>query len=148
MNYLNDLAKTLDQYCIKLPAFPKGIKDFIAQITPWLALIFGVMAVLSGISAFGGLSLLTPFVAIEGIYGYTITAMLSAVVLLIQGVIELMAFSPLKAGKAKGWNLLYYALVLGVVGSILTLNVSSVLGSLIGALIGYYFLYQIKSYYK
>jgi hypothetical protein len=148
MKSLNELSKSLDKYYIKLPALPKGINEFIVSISPWLALIFGILAVLAGISAFGTLSVVSPFAAIAGVHGYAITAIIAAIILLAQGVVELMAFAPLKGGKVKGWNLLYYSLILSVVSSIITLNVSNVISSIIGALIGYYFLYQIKSYYK
>jgi len=148
MNYLNDLSKSLDKYYVKLPAFPKDIKDFIVNVSPWLSLIFGVVAVISGISFFGGFSFLSSFAFYPGERGYVFVGILSTAILLIQGIIELMAFSPLKGRQAKGWNLLFYSLLLGVLSSIITLNLSSVISSIIGALIGYYFLYQIKSYYK
>jgi hypothetical protein len=148
MNYLNDLAKTLDKSYAKLPALPKGAKDFIAQVSPWLALIFGILAILAGISAFNTLSYVSSLAVIAGVRGFAFTAILSMIILIIEGVIELMAYSPLKAGKVKGWNLLYYGLILSLVSSIVTLSVSSIISSLIGAAIGYYFLYQIKSYYK
>jgi hypothetical protein len=148
MNSLNNLAKTLDQSYAKLPVLPKGIKDFIVSITSWLALIFGILAILTGISGFGAFSFMAPFAIFAGVRGYALIAIISTIILLAQGVIELMAFSPLKANKVKGWNLLYYSLILSVISAIVTLNVSSVLSSIVGALIGYYILYQIKSYYK
>jgi hypothetical protein len=148
MNSLNDLAKTLDQSYAKLPALPKGVNDFIVSISSWLALIFGILAILAGINAFGALSFMSPFAAFAGVRGYVWTTIIATVILFVQGVIELLAFSPLKAKKIRGWNLLYYSLILSVVSSIITLNVSSVLSSIVGALIGYYILYQIKSYYK
>jgi hypothetical protein len=148
MNYLNDLAKTLDKSYAKLPALPKGARDFISQMSPWLALIFGVLAILAGITAFNSISFFSSLAVIAGASGFAFSAILSMIILVIEGVIELMAYSPLKAGKVKGWNLLYYGLILSLVSSIVYLNVSSIISSLIGALIGYYFLYQIKSYYK
>ena len=148
MNSLNGLRKFLDKYFVKLPAFPKGLNDFIVSVSPWLALVFGVLAVIAGVSAFGALSFMSPFAAFAGVSGYAITAILSAIVLLAQGVIELLAFSPLKARKVKGWNLMFYGLILSVASSIIALNVYTVLNALVGALIGYYILYQIKSHYK
>lgn len=148
MNYLNGLRKALDKYYVKLPAFPKGLNDFIVSVAPWLALVFGVLAVIAGISAFGALSFMSPFATIAGVRGYAFAAILSAIVLLAQGVIELLAFSPLKARKVKGWNLMFYSLILSFVSSIIALNMYAVLNALVGALIGYYILYQVKSNYK
>lgn len=148
MNSLNQLTKSLDEYYAKLPVLPKGVNDFIVSVAPWLALIFGVLAILAGVAAFGLLSAFSPVAVVAGVGGYALTAILSSVVLLAQGVIELLAFSPLKARKVKGWNLMFYSLILSVVGSVVTLSVVSVVSSLVGALIGYYILYQVKSYYK
>lgn len=148
MNSLNQLAKSLDPYYAKLPALPKGVNDFIVTVAPWLALIFGVLAILSGVAAFGFLTAFSPLAVAVGVGGYAITAMLAAVVLLVQGAIDLLAFAPLKARQKKGWNLMFLSVVLGVVSSVVSLSVGSVVGGVIGALIGYYFLYQVKSYYK
>jgi hypothetical protein len=68
--------------------------------------------------------------------------------LLAQGALELFAFPSLKARKVRGWNLMLYGLFLSLVGSVFTLSVSSIVGGVLGFLIGYYFLYQVKSYYK
>ena len=148
MKYLNDLRKFLDKYYVKIPSLPKGLKDFIVAAAPWLALIFGVIAIITGIGAFGALSFISPFAAYAGVRGYALAAILSAVVLLLQGLIELIAFPSLKTKKVKGWNLMYYSLLLSVLSSLIVLSVYSVLNALIGALIGYYILYQIRTYYK
>jgi len=148
MKYLNDLKKYLDKYYVKLPKFPKGLNNFIVSVSPWLALIFGILAIIFGISSFGTFSFVSPFAVVAGVGGYALTALLSTIVLLAQGVIELMAFSPLRRREIRGWNLLFYSIILSVASSIVTLNVFSVLNSLIGVLIGYYILYQVKSYYK
>ena len=148
MNSLNQLGKTLDEYYAKLPALPKGVNDFIVSVAPWLALIFGVLAILSGVAAFGILSAFSPVAVVAGAGGFAITAILASVVLLAQGVIELLAFQPLKANKQKGWNLMFLSVILSVLSSVVTLHVGSVVSGLLGGLIGYYFLYQVKSYYK
>jgi hypothetical protein len=151
MNTINNLTKTLDEYYAKIPALPKGIKDFLAKIAPWLALIFGILAILSAINIFTGMTTLNKIAgyAVFAAMGSNLYIMLivSAVVALLQGILEVMAFSPLKAGKAKGWNLLFYTLLLGLISAFVTLNISSIIGSIVETLIGYYFLYQIKTYY-
>lgn len=145
---LKPLVKTLDENYAKLPALPKGVNEFIVSVAPWLALIFGVLAVFAGLGAFGVLTALSPVAAVAGAGQYAFAGLLAAVVLLVQGGIDLWAFPFLKARKEKGWNLMFYSLLLGVVSSVVTLNVGSVVGGVVGALIGYYFLYQVKSYYK
>ena len=148
MDYLNQLTKTLDENYKKLPALPKGVNEFIVSVAPWLALIFGVLAVVSGLGAFGLLTALSPYAMVAGATRYAFTGLFAAVLLIVQGALELWAFPSLKARKVKGWNLLFYSLLLSVVSSVVTLSVGSVIGAVVGALIGYYFLYQVKSYYK
>ncbi|MNL75234.1 hypothetical protein D3C87_2010030 [compost metagenome] len=56
----------------------------------------------------------------------------------------LMAFSPLKARKRAGWNLLYYALLVGLISNLIQL---SILGFIIGGIIGFWVLFQIREKY-
>jgi hypothetical protein len=84
----------------------------------------------------------------EGSGFFVITWILAAVLLLVAGVLEFLAFAPLKARKVKGWNFMFYALLLNALGSVVRLSISEVVMAVITFLIGYYFLYQIKSYYK
>lgn len=151
MNYINQLTKTLDEYYAKSPALPVNIKETLVSFAPWLALLGGVFALLSGLSLFSLLGLATavmPAAVAAGVGGFAVTAVLSLVVLLVTGVLELLAFTPLKAKKVKGWNLMLYAMLLYVLSSVVTLRPYDVVMSLVGFLIGYYFLYQLKSYYK
>ena len=145
---LKNLTKLLDTYYVKLPALPKGANDFLVSVVPWLALVFGVLAILSGVAAFGFLSVLSPFAAVSGAGQYAITGLVAAAILVAQGVLELLAFPSLKAKKVRGWSLMLLSLVLSVVSSVFYLSVFGVVQALIGLLIGYYFLYQVKSYYK
>ncbi len=150
----DQLVATMEGWYAKLPSLPKNVQDVLAKVAPWLALIFGVLGVLgilSGVVAFLGLGLfgasMMPYggVAVAGASAFGIVILLLD---LVPTVLNLMAFSGLKAGKMVGWNYLLYALVASVVISVLAGGVSSVLGAVIEAAIGLYFLFQIKSYYK
>lgn len=141
-------TKMLDESYAKLPVLPKGANDFIVSIAPWLALIFGALSLLSGVAGFGLLTVLSPFATVAGAGGYAVAGLVASVILLAQGVLMLLAFSPLKARKVRGWNLWFWVLVLSVLSSVVSLRVFGVVEAVIGALIGYYFLYQVKSYYK
>lgn len=142
------LTKMLDPYYAKLPVLPKGAVDFIVNVTPWVTLVLGVLALLGGVAAFGLLTALSPFAAVAGAGQPAVAGLLASLVLLVQGIIYLIAFSPLRARKVKGWNLLVWALVLSVVSSLFYLRIYGVVSSLFWALVGYYFLYQIRSSYK
>ena len=153
---LAPLLKFLDGYYAKAPALPKGGKDFIVKASPWLSLLGAVFALWAAYVAYQAMSwanaiVNSPFYqayAPKTAAGFSITIWLSIAVLLVWAVIYLLAFSPLKAGKVKGWNLILYGMLLNVVANVVSLSVFSVISSLIGFLIGYYFLYQVKSYYK
>jgi len=43
---------------------------------------------------------------------------------------------------------MFYVLLLGIVSSIATLNIISIIISLVVAAVEYYVLYQVKAYYK
>ena len=151
MNYVHQLTKTLDEYYAKAPVLPTNAKELLVSFAPWLTLIAGVLALLSGVSLFGLLGLATsiaPYAVAAGFGGYAIPAIVSLLVVLVTGVIYLLAFAPLKAKKVKGWNLLLYAMLLYVLSSVVRLSVFGIVEAIIGFLIGYYFLYQVKSYYK
>lgn len=152
------LLKTLDENYAKLPALPKGATDFLVGIAPWAALIVGVLGLILGVlgllAAVSASAVVATLPVAVGAYGagygakYMFMAVVGAVVLIVMCVLYLLAYPSLKARKVKGWNLMFYVLLLSVLSSVVSLNVFGIVESLIGALIGYYFLYQVKSYYK
>lgn len=141
-------TKMLDENFAKLPSLPKGVTDFIVSINPWLSLVFGILSVLAGIAGFGLLTALSPVAAVAGAGGYAVAGIVASVILLAEGVLMLLAFGPLKRKDVKGWNLMFWVLVLSVLSSVVSLRVFGIVQALIGALIGYYFLYQVKPHYK
>jgi hypothetical protein len=145
---LKPLLKILDENYAKVPALPKGATDFIVGVAPWLALLGGILALFA---AYGLYTLISsPYVAMSASFGgvNSITWIISALVLVAVGILYFVAFPALKARKVKGWNLMLYGEILYVLSAVAKLNVVDVVTGLIGALIGYYFLYQVKSYYK
>ena len=145
---LKPLLKVLDGYYAKLPALPKGATDFIVKLSPWLAVFGAIFSVLSVLSLYSLMTYVGPFAAYAGVGGFSITILLSMVVLLVWALLYLLAFPSLRARKIKGWNLMLYGIFLYILSAIVRLNVVDIISVLIGSLIGYYFLYQIKSYYK
>jgi hypothetical protein len=142
-----NLVGTLEPYFEKAPAMPKKWQLNLVKITPWIAVIFGVLGVLVGVSSFGIFSVASPFVAMGGADGVSAvgSGFLALAILLISSVLMLMAFPGLKGNKVSGWNLLFWSQVVSIVGSVVELHL---VNAIIGALIGFYLLFQIKSYYK
>lgn len=151
MNTLDEqarkLSKPLDGYYAKVPALPSNIREILVSIASWVALIIGVLSVLGFLFTLGGSAVAMPYATATGFGGYMYLFYVISVISLIEGILLLVAFSPLRVKKARGWNLWFWVLVLGLVSSVVYLTVSSIISGVIGFLIGYYFLYQIKSYY-
>ncbi len=146
---LSGLENTLNDYLgKKAPQLPKNVKTTLVEFMPWLALIGGILSILAGLSIFGlgtamtGVAMFAgPTVAAEFLSVFT----LSLVVLIVSGVLNLMAFGPLKAKKARGWKLLFYAELIWIVSHLLSYQFGN---AVLGGLIGLYFLFQVREYYK
>lgn len=148
MNFVNQLEKTLDEYFgKKAPALPHNIKEIIVKIAPYLA-ILGVILSLPAIFLLLGLgSLATVIAPFGGPSAVTaVPTMWIGILLLIPGVIlEAMAIPGLFARKAVAWKYMFWAQLISVVSPLVQFNI---VGALIGAVIGFYILFQVKSFYK
>lgn len=125
--------KMLEDWFSKLTPLPTNVKDVLVKIAPWVSLIFGALGVLGIIGAIG---LLAVFLS---------TMMLGAVLALVSSVLMLVAFPGLRDRKEVGWKWSFYSQLASIASSLVVLNF---IGALVGALIGFYLLFQIKSYYK
>lgn len=139
----NSIDAVMEGWFKQLPALPASAVDTLFKITPWIALIFGILGVLTGLAAFGVMTAFAPFAVAGGVHGYGL-GFISAIGLAISSVLMLVAFPGLRAGKMSGWTILFWSEVVSVVASLVGFNV----GSVIGALIGFYLLFQIKPKYK
>lgn len=135
----------LEDWFGKLPSLPKGGRDVLVAIAPWIALVFGVLGVLVGLGGLGILSVLSPMMLLGSGVGATTGSLVSVAISLVSSVLMLIAFPGLKAKKMQGWNMLFWSEVAAFVSSLVAL---SIVGAIVGAVIGFYLLYQIKSYYK
>ncbi|MCE7040874.1 hypothetical protein [Dyadobacter sp. CY312] len=123
----------------KLPAFPENVKEPIAQYGPYVMLVLAIIGLFGLLTAFGiGTAAIGVGVAA---YGGGFNFYIGIAFAALTMVLYLMAFTPLRARKRAGWNLIYYATLLNLVGSILQLNI---LGALIGAFIGFWILFQVR----
>jgi hypothetical protein len=143
----NNLVDTLAEWFDKLPTLPANAREILVKIAPWIALIFGLLGVLG---ALGGLGLLTVFAPLSvlgggpgmAIYG---TGFVATILWAISSVLLLLAFPGTKAKRQSGWNLLFWSEVVNLIGSLAALNI---VGGIVGAVIGFYLLFQIRSFYK
>jgi len=163
---LDQLENSLsDVFVKKAPPLPEGGKKAIVQYLPWLSLLVGLLTLFfawqlwhwahvasalideanSLSQAFGGTATVTNRMSV-GIW-------LGVLILVVEGVLYLMAFSNLQARKKAGWNLLFYALLINLVYGIVIVftsygGIGNFLSYLIGSVIGLYFLFQIRSSYS
>lgn len=134
----------MEGFFLKLPALPKNVKDFIAAVIPWVALVFGALGLLGSLAALGIGTFALPFAFMaKGVNLYGIFA-LSMVFSLVVAALTLIAGFQLLKRKILGWKLLFWAELIGAVGSLLTFSLSG----LVFAFIWFYILFQIKAYYK
>ena len=139
---LSQLETTMDEYLVKkAPALPKNIKDILVAIIPWFTLIGIVLLLPLLLAAIGISAIATPFAMMGGYHGFGIVLLLF---ILVEAVLEALALPALFKKQRKGWLFLFYARLISVVALLFSLSV----GGILGALISFYFLFQVKEYYK
>lgn len=141
---VNSLTVSLEKVYEKLPPLPVGVKDFLVVIAPWFALVFGIIGILGSLSAFGLSTVLSPFVALGGGVGVATSLIVVSLIGLVESVMMLVAFPSLMKRKIFGWSMLFWSEVLAVIASVVSLSVVGVVLSLVW----FYFIFQVKSYYK
>jgi hypothetical protein len=128
-----DIIETMAEWFDKFPPLPKNWKDVIVKIAPILCLIAGIIGIIAAI--LGGAA---------GFASYG-TGILGVLIYLVGSVLYLLAYPGLRARKYKGWKLLFWSGVVNLIGGLVSL---AILSAIIGALIGFYLIFQIRSYYK
>lgn len=147
-NVIAQLEAMLDEYMVqKAPfALPLGLKEFLATIAPYLIILMAIFAVPALLAAFGLSAAFAPIAMMGGYgYGWGPSMMISLVVSGITVVIQVIAVPGLFKRTRASWNLLFYVSLVQLVGGVLSTHIVS---ALIGAIIGWYFLFQMKELYK
>jgi hypothetical protein len=127
----------------KAPQLPASVKAFIVKVAPYvivIGLIFTVVSLFALIPLMLGIATLAAY----GAYGSTTSVAIALVFALITGILEVMALPGLFKKTAHGWNMVFYAQLVSLLGLLLSLNI---IGLIISAVIGFYILFQIRSYY-
>jgi hypothetical protein len=152
-----------DMLVVKAPfQLPAGVKEWIVKYGPWIALVGGILAILFVVPTFFAALAVTSYssAVLGGVYGAAVMASvgpmfyISLVVLALQLIILFVSVPMLLKRQRKGWMLVFYSEVISLVYTVLNtfsygyFNFGTLLGGLIGAAIGFYFVFQIRSYYK
>lgn len=128
----------------KFPELPKGGRETLAKIAPILSLIFGILGILAGISGLGILTVLSPLAYLGGMTTYG-TGFIAALIYLVASILLLMSYPGLNAKKYKGWKLLFWSEMVSFVGGLVSM---AFISTIIWAIIAFYLIFQIRSYYK
>ncbi len=142
---MDSWMKTMEDWFAKLPPLPANVKEVLVKVAPWLALVFGVLGVLASVAATGLMAALSPVMVLGGGVGVATGGVVGALLAVVGSVLMLVSFPGLRDRKMAGWKLAFWSEAVGVVSSVIALNL---IGALISALVGFYLLFQIKSYYK
>lgn len=144
---LKTVEEKLHLYLVdKAPTLPKDIKEMLVALTPWVTLIGVVITALGFLVLFGITAIFSPFAYLsQTSVGLTGLATIWLIILSLPSlVLEAMAVPGLIKKSRKGWNLLFYSLLLTAVYDIVTF---SPIG-LVRTGVFLYILFQIREYYK
>lgn len=141
---IKQLEMNLDAFFGKnAPKLPKGIKEFIVWVAPYLTILGIIFTVPALLALLGIGALLAPAFILTG--SLTLIGMLTIVVTIISLLLEIMAVPGLFAKKKLGWDRLFQVSLLGVITAFISGNWA---GLILGTAINWYFLFQIRAYYK
>lgn len=126
------------------PKFPPEVSDFIVNFGPYLVLIGGVMGILSisTLIPIGGFSLYTFSPFISPFLPFLYLTVFGSV---ISGLMLIAAFDDLKKRELFGWKLVFWAANIRIIASLLSFDLP---GAVVGALISWYILSQVKEKYS
>ncbi len=144
---MKQLNKTLETYLVKkAPALPKNVKEILVKFAPWISIIMVIIGLPAVLALFGLGAVLysIPFTA-YGMYRAGGGFSLAVVFLIITLALQALAVPGLMKRKMSGWNFLYYGVWASAVYSLVNGQIVSLV---VGLVIGLYFLFQVKSYYK
>ncbi|MBL8030637.1 MAG: hypothetical protein JNN11_05315 [Candidatus Doudnabacteria bacterium] len=143
---LKDLEAWFHKLYLKVPFhLPTSVKEFIVRFGPWITLVLILLALpaLLAVFAIGGVAL--PFAAMSGQVHWGGMFIVNMALSIATLVLEAIALPYLFKKQIKGWNFMFYAVLVSAIGSILSMNLG---GLVIGTAISLYILFEIKSYYK
>lgn len=165
---MNKIEVLLEKWLKPIPRLPESFRKWLAT-NLWIIVLVGVViSIVSIIVSFVGLVAILSWLgtATRSLYGYyiyahsysswsAVTAIVSILLAVGMLILMAMAISPLKAGKKKGWDILFFALLFQaaviVINAVISLNiVSFLLGIIFGAIgvaAGAYLLFEVKSHF-
>ncbi len=155
MDSVRKLEKSLVDFYKQWPHLPSEVTKFLSDFAWILALIgviIGVLGVISVLSVtlLGSAILVGMGGAAGAVVGGAITAtvIISLLFSIVILYLEAIAVKPLKNKQKRGWDYIFYALLVSVASAVVSLifglNFVGLIFSLIWAVIGGYFLFEVR----
>ncbi len=143
---LVDLEKKLnDIFGEKAPKLPDSVAKFLVKYGPYFMIVSLIIGVLSTLTTFGLLANLNPMIRATYGYRYGNSFSIYGIVSLISFGLMVIAIPGLLKRTKNAWNLIFYASLITAVSYLVTMNIG---GLIIGMAINWYFLFQIRKFYK
>jgi len=147
---IGQLEAILDEYMVQKAffTFPLGLKEFLVAVAPYLIIISVILSIPLFLSVLGLGAMMMPLGIVAGGWGmgFGLKALVTLIMTGVVVAIEVFALPGLFAKKRSAWRLLFYASIVSFIGSILSFN--GLVGGIIGALLSWYILFQVKDMYK
>jgi hypothetical protein len=139
-----DFANQIGQAFTSLPHLPKNWVQFFVKIAPVLALIGAILSFIAG--PILGLMSIVSLLTLNPVIVLTVVG--AAVLSFLSSVILFSAYKPLQQRKYAGWMLLFWSQALGAAQTLfhIALRQQGIL-SLIWIAVGFYILYEMRSWY-
>jgi hypothetical protein len=128
----------------KAPALPEGIREFIVNFGPWITLLMVIAALPVMLAVLGLGTAAIPFSYLGG-FQFGLRHTLSMFLVGATLVLDTVALPGLFKRKLTAWRLIFYVSLISAAQNALTMNFS---GLIIGSLISWYVLFQIKKLYR
>jgi hypothetical protein len=138
-----DFIGFLEYYLVTKAPFqiPDNGREWIVQYGPWIVIVLLVLSLPALLVVLGLGTALMPLAGVAYATGFGYLAL----GLVLQLGLTIASLPGLFARRMSGWNLLFYARLVGLAFSLLAGNIIS---ALVGALISLYILFQVRPLYK
>ncbi len=143
-----ELSDELEQRFKSVPHLPSGLTEFLVRVAPYLALLSGVLSIISGLAVLTGNNL-TSMMGVDVGISQTYFQILGLQSILL-GVLYILSFKYLKERSFTGWLFMLWGTLINTAFSALgfAFGATDIIGFLIGLLISLYILYEVKPHYS
>lgn len=148
LGFVGKVEVWLDEYMVTKAPFqiPMAGKEFLAKVAPYLIIVFSLLALPAVLALFGITAVLAPVSVVSG-YGMSwgVFGIIGAVTTIVSLGLNVMAIPGLFKRTHASWRLVFYATLVSLIGGLLS---PGAVGAIVGAIIGWYILFQVKVLYK